>query len=77
MARRKKVTVTISSDRLEWLDELAVARDTNRSALIDEALDLWERTRLAAELREGYKAMSAEDCRTAEANLRAARETLD
>jgi len=66
MARRQKVTVTIASDRLEQLDEIAVARDTNRSALIEEALEVWEKEQLNQELAVGYKAMAEEDRRTAE-----------
>jgi predicted transcriptional regulator len=76
MARRQKVTVTIASDRLEQLDEIAVARDTNRSALIEEALEAWEKEQLSRELAAGYKAMAEED-RTAEDNLRSSSETLD
>jgi len=77
MARRQKVTVTIASDRLEQLDEIAVARDTNRSALIEEALEVWEREQLDRELAAGYKAMANEDRRTAEERLRSGSETLD
>ena len=77
MARRQKVTVTIASDRLEQLDEIAVARDTNRSALIEEALEVWEKDRLNQELAAGYKAMADEDRRTAEERLRSGSETLD
>jgi|WetSurMetagenome_2_1015567.scaffolds.fasta_scaffold909127_2 predicted transcriptional regulator len=77
MARRQKVTVTIASDRLEQLDEIAVARDTNRSALIEEALEVWEKEQLDRELAAGYKAMADEDRRTAEERLRSGSETLD
>ena len=77
MAKREKVTISIASDRLAELDEIAVARDTNRSALIEEALAVWEERRLKRELADGYKAMAAEDRRTAEANLRSGVETLD
>ncbi|MBM3330385.1 ribbon-helix-helix protein, CopG family [candidate division WOR-3 bacterium] len=77
MARRQKVTVTIASDRLEQLDEIAVARDTNRSALIEEALEVWEKEQLNQELAVGYKAMAEEDRRTAEERLRSGSENLD
>jgi len=77
MARRQKVTVTIASDRLEQLDEIAVARDSNRSALIEEALEVWKREQLNRELAAGYKAMAEEDRRTAENNLRSGSETCD
>ena len=77
MAKREKVTISIAADRLAELDEVATARDTNRSALIEEALAVWEERRLKRELADGYKAMAAEDRRTAEANLRSGVETLD
>jgi predicted transcriptional regulator len=77
MSKRQKVTVTIASDRLEQLDEIAVARDASRSALIEEALDVWEKEQLSRELADGYKAMAAEDRRTAEERIRSGSETLD
>lgn len=77
MPKREKVTISIASDRLAELDEIVIARDSNRSALIEEALAVWEERRLKRELAEGYKAMSAEDRKTAEANLRSGVETLD
>lgn len=76
MAKREKVTISIAADRLAELDEIAVVRDTNRSALIEEALVVWEEQRLKQELADGYEAMAAEDRRTAEANLRSGVETL-
>jgi predicted transcriptional regulator len=77
MPKREKVTISISSDRLAQLDEIVVARDTNRSALVEEALAVWEERQLKQELVEGYRAMAAEDRKTAEANLRSGVETLD
>jgi metal-responsive CopG/Arc/MetJ family transcriptional regulator len=77
MPRREKVTISIASDRLAQLDVAVIARDTNRSALIEEALAVWEERRLKQELADGYKVMAAEDRETAEANLRSGVETLD
>jgi metal-responsive CopG/Arc/MetJ family transcriptional regulator len=77
VAKREKVTISIAADRLAELDEIAIARDTNRSALIEEALAVWEERRLKRELADGYKAMAAEDRRTAEANLRSGVESVD
>jgi metal-responsive CopG/Arc/MetJ family transcriptional regulator len=77
MAKREKVTISIAADRLAELDEIAIARDTNRSALIEEALAVWEERRLKRELADGYKAMAAEDRKTAEANLRSGVEILE
>jgi len=77
MARKQKVTVSLASDRLDELDEQVVARDSNRSALIEEALDVWQKARLDRELAAGYRAMAEEDLKTAEANLGVGVETLD
>ena len=77
MAKREKVTISIAADRLAELDEVAIARDTNRSALIEEALAVWEEQRLKRELADGYKAMAVEDRKTAESNLRSGVETLE
>jgi metal-responsive CopG/Arc/MetJ family transcriptional regulator len=76
MPKREKVTISLASDRLAQLDEAVIARDTNRSALIEEALVVWEERRLRQELADGYKAMAAEDRKTAEANLRSGVEAL-
>ena len=77
MAKREKVTISIASARLAELDEIAIARDTNRSALIEEALAVWEERRLKRELADGYRAMAEEDRRTAEVNLGSSVEALD
>jgi len=77
MARKQKVTISLASDRLDELDQQVVARDSNRSALIEEALGVWQQARLARELAAGYQAMAEEDRKTAEANLGAGVETLD
>lgn len=77
MARRQKVTISLASDRLAELDDIVVARDSNRSALIEEALDVWRKARLERELADGYRAMAGEDRKTAEGGLGSSVETLD
>ena len=77
MARKQKVTISLASDRLAELDDIVVARDSNRSALVEEALEVWTRARLQRELAEGYRAMAEEDRKTAEGNLRSGIEALD
>jgi predicted transcriptional regulator len=77
MPEHRKVTISLSSDRLTELDDIVVARDTTRSALIEEALEVWAERQLARELADGYRAMAAEDRKTAEANLGSGVETLD
>ena len=77
MPRKQKVTISLASDRLAELDDIVVARDSNRSALVEEALEVWTRARLQRELAEGYRAMAEEDRKTAEGNLRSGIEALD
>lgn len=77
MASKTKVTVSLDRARLAELDEAVVVRDSNRSALIDEALEVWHRELLKQELARGYREMAEEDRETAEHNLRSGVETLD
>ena len=76
MPKREKVTISISSDRLAQLDEIVVARDTNRSALVEEALAVWEERRLKQELTEGYRAMAEENKRFVEMATEVAYEVI-
>jgi metal-responsive CopG/Arc/MetJ family transcriptional regulator len=75
--QKQKVTISIARDRLSTLDRAARSRKSNRSALIEEALDTWEREARRRELAAGYRAMAEEDRRTAEDNLAAASQAGD
>lgn len=69
MASRAKTSVALSPDLLEAVDQEAQGRDETRSAVIEEALRLWQRVRLEQALAEGYRAMSEENRKTAEGHL--------
>ncbi|MCK4235156.1 ribbon-helix-helix domain-containing protein [candidate division WOR-3 bacterium] len=74
---KTKITISINEDFLNELDKIAKLQQTNRSKLIDEALKVWEKERIEAELKQGYLAMAKEDKKIAEENLKIIRETLN
>jgi len=77
VADKTKVTVSLDRTKLDELDSIVAARETNRSALIEEALDAWHRKQLGKELARGYREMADEDRKTAERNLRSGLEALE
>lgn len=76
MGSKAKTTVALKKEILETVDQESRRRHQTRSAVIEEALRLWQRLRLERELAEGYQAMADEDRKTAEKSLHAAREIL-
>lgn len=74
---KTKITISINEDFLNELDKIAKLQQTNRSKLINEALKVWEKERIEAELKQGYLAMAKEDKKIAEENLKIIRETLN
>jgi metal-responsive CopG/Arc/MetJ family transcriptional regulator len=72
MASKVKVTVSVDERLVQALAGAGRRRGKPRSHLVEEALRLWRRRQLEESLKEGYQAMSADDRRTAERNLRAA-----
>jgi metal-responsive CopG/Arc/MetJ family transcriptional regulator len=77
MACKEKVTISVDESLLSELDRTAEERHASRSALIAEALRVWQRARLEQALARGYREMAGEDRATAEAGLRSSVETLD
>jgi metal-responsive CopG/Arc/MetJ family transcriptional regulator len=77
MACKDKITISMDGSLLSDLDRTAEERHVSRSALIEEALHVWRRERLEADLARGYREMAGEDRATAEANLRSGVESLD
>ena len=73
---RAKMTVTVDEALIEDLDRISESLHRNKSRLVEEALRYWSRRHLERELMEGYRAMAAEDLKTAEDNLAAAYEVL-
>ena len=76
MASKSKATIAISREILELVDRESQERHETRSALIEEALRLWQRQKLHRELAAGYQAMAQEDSETAEENLPLSKEIL-
>lgn len=74
--RKARVTVTIDEVLIKKLDRLAVKQRKNRSRLVEEALEFWEKEQLRQELVKGYQEMAGEDAKTAESNLGTGYEAL-
>jgi metal-responsive CopG/Arc/MetJ family transcriptional regulator len=77
MATKVKVTVSVDESLVRALGRVSRSTGRARSQLVEEALRLWQRSRLEQALKEGYQAMAREDRATAERHLHVARETLE
>ena len=54
---RERVTMTVDSELLEWLDEAGIKRRRTRSWMLDEAIRQWkQRVESAAERRRKQRA---------------------
>ncbi len=73
---KMKASVAITRELLEFVDEESHLRQETRSAIIEEALRLWQRQKLEQSLAHGYRAMSTEDSKTAGQHLPLAKEVL-
>jgi predicted transcriptional regulator len=69
MAPRSKTSIALSPDLFETVERESERQHKTRSAVIEEALRLWQRVRLEQALAEGYRAMSEENRKTAEGHL--------
>jgi hypothetical protein len=71
MARenRAKLSVTVDPTLYQTISDHAAKRKVSKSRLIEEALRLWEKNRLALLAKEGYQKMAREDLEDAEAYL--------
>jgi len=67
--RREKLSVTVDPQLYRAIERHAEDFSVPKSRIIEEAIRLWERSRLAALAREGYEKMAKEDVRDAEAYL--------
>ncbi len=65
MAARQKVSVSIDSKLLEFIDQTS----NNRSEVINEALTQWRKQKILAEIREGYAKVKEVDPTIVEENL--------
>jgi len=73
--RREKLSVTVDPQLYRAIERHAEDSSVPKSRVIEEAIRLWERSRLAALAREGYEKMAKEDVRDAEAYLSALERT--
>ncbi|MBI4528357.1 MAG: ribbon-helix-helix protein, CopG family [Deltaproteobacteria bacterium] len=71
MARgnRAKLSVTVDPNLYQAISQHAEKAKVSKSRLIEEALRLWEKNRLALLAKEGYQKMAREDLKDAEAYL--------
>lgn len=68
-ARRAKLSITVDPNLYEAISQHAEKAKVSKSRLIEQALQLWERNRLALLAKEGYQKMAREDVRDAGAYL--------
>ena len=72
-----KVTISLEKKSLEEIDEISKFQKINRSALIEEAIKIWQKEQLEKALEQGYIAMRETDRKTAEENLNAGIEVIN
>ena len=77
MPAKVKITVSLTENLVRNLTIAGRKTRKTRSRLVEEALQLWQRTVLQEELKAGYLAMAEEDRAEAERHLPAGRETLE
>ena len=67
--RREKLSVTVDPGVYDAIEQHAARTKLPKSKIVEEAIRVWERTRLAALAREGYQNTAPEDLADAEAYL--------
>jgi predicted transcriptional regulator len=68
---REKLSITVDPRLYRVIERHAERTKVPKSKVIEEAIRLWERSRLAALAREGYQKTADEDLLDAEAYLSA------
>lgn len=66
---KARVSISIAEQNLSTVDAYCRSLGMNRSAVVEEALDLWLRYRRDEDLTAGYRDMAAENARVAEEQL--------
>jgi len=66
---RAKLSVTVDPNLYQVVTRHAERAKVSKSRVIEEAIRLWEKNRLALLAKEGYQKMGHEDVREAEAYL--------
>lgn len=70
-ANREKLSVTIEPRLYRVIERHAARAKIPKSRIVEEAIRLWDRSRMAVLAREGYRRTAAEDLVDAEAYLSA------
>jgi metal-responsive CopG/Arc/MetJ family transcriptional regulator len=73
---KEKITISMEKKYVEELIRAALQRHISRSRIIEDAFNLWKKEQMEAALREGYQIMAKSDKKTAESNIKLAREML-
>jgi metal-responsive CopG/Arc/MetJ family transcriptional regulator len=73
---KAKVALAIDESLIGEIDRYARETKSNRSRVVEFALNEWKRNRLEREMAEGYKAMSDENLTTAEDGIVACAEVI-
>jgi len=73
---KAKITISMEKAYVDELIRVAVQRHISRSHIIEEAFRLWKKEQVEAALREGYQIVAKSDKKTAEHNIKLARELL-
>ena len=68
-AKRAKLSITVDPVVYEAISRHAERTRISKSRLVEDALRLWEKNRLALLAKEGYQRMAEENERDAEAYL--------
>jgi len=79
MAReyRAKLSVTVDPNLYQTITRHAEKAKVSKSRIVEEAIRVWEKNRLALLAKEGYLKVAAEDASDAEAYLPAMSEILE
>lgn len=67
---RAKPSITVDPDLYKTISSHAEQAKVSKSRVIEEAIRLWEKNRLALLAKKGYQKMAQENLRDAEAFLR-------
>ena len=76
MPSRVKVTVSLDAAMVQELTKAGRQVGKSRSRLVEEALEIWRKSRLEQELRRGYQGMAQEDRKLAARALAAQWEAI-
>ena len=74
---RTKLSVTVDPNLYQTITQHAERAKVSKSRVIEEAIRVWEKNRMALLAKEGYQKMAHEDVLDAEAYLSATSEILE